>query len=116
MLDFWLVPRYSSTVKGILMCAVLACAFLACWSPRTAAQDEGYSGTIIHKPSASYVLQMDDGKLLDAKWTSGDEDWSVGDRVILTTENGEGFMSNGDRRTQVDVSLYDPSETGDGEE
>ena len=59
---------------------------------------------------------MDDGKLLDAKWTSGDEDWSVGDRVILTTENGEGFMSNGDRRTEVDVSLYDPSETGDGEE
>jgi hypothetical protein len=97
------------------MCAVLACAFLACWSPRAAAQDERYSGTIIRKPSASYVLQMDDGKLLDAR-TSDDDGWSIGDRVFLTTENGEGFMFNEDRRTEVDVFLYNASETGDEEE
>jgi hypothetical protein len=98
------------------MYTVLACAFLAGWLPRTEAQDGGYWGTIIRKPPASYVLQMDDGKLLDAKSTSGDEDWSIGDRVILTTESGEGFMFNEDRRTQVDVFFYDPSETDDEEE
>jgi hypothetical protein len=98
------------------MCAVLACAFLACSALRTGAQDEWYPGTIIRKPSASYVLQMDDGKLLDAKRTSGDDDWSIGDRVILTTENGEGVMFNEDRRTEVDVFLYNASETGDEEE
>jgi hypothetical protein len=103
-------------VKRIIMCAVSACAFLAYWSPRAAAQDEQYSGTIIRKPSASYVLQMDDGKLLGAKWTSDDDGWSIGDRVILTTENGEGFMFNEDRRTEVDVFLYNASETGDEEE
>jgi hypothetical protein len=59
---------------------------------------------------------MDDGKLLDAEWTSGEEDWSIGDRVMLTTESGGGFMFNGERRTQVDVFSYDPSETGDEEE
>ena len=57
----------------------------------------------------------DDGKLLDAR-TSDDDGWSIGDRVILTTENGEGFMFNEDRRTEVDVFLYNGSETGDEEE
>jgi hypothetical protein len=98
------------------MCTALACVFLACWLPHTEAQDGGYRGTIIRNPPASYVLQMDDGKLLNAEWTSGDDDWSIGDRVILTTESGEGFMFNGDRGTQVDVFFYDPSETDEEEE
>ena len=56
---------------------------------------------------------MDDGKLLDAEWNSGYDDWSAGDRVMLTTESGEGFMFYGDERTQVDVFAYNPSEIGD---
>ena len=100
-------------MKRIFICTVCACAILTCWSPRTQAQDGRYWGTILRNPPAGYVLQMDDGKVLDAEWTSGDEDWLVGDRVILTTESGEGFMFNGDRRTQVDVFSYDPSQTGD---
>jgi len=50
-----------------------------------------------------------DGKLLYAEWNSGYEDWLVGDRVFLSTESGEGFMFYGNKRTQVDVSFYNPS-------
>jgi hypothetical protein len=52
---------------------------------------------------------MADGKLLYAEWNSGYEDWLVGDRVFLSTESGEGFMFYGNKRTQVDVSFYNPS-------
>jgi hypothetical protein len=100
-------------VKRILMAVTLAFACLAFYPARTEAQEGQYWGTILRHPPASYVLQMDDGKLLEAEWTSGEEDWSIGDRVILTTESGGGYMFNGDRRTQVDVFFYDPSITGD---
>jgi hypothetical protein len=52
---------------------------------------------------------MDDGKLLFAEWNSGFEDWSIGDSVFLSTENGEGFMFDEGRRSQVDVSSYNPA-------
>jgi hypothetical protein len=104
------------SVKRILMAMAMAFGCLAFCLARTQAQEGQYWGTIIRNPPASYVLQMDDGKLLDAEWTSGEEDWSIGDRVMLTTESGGGFMFNGERRTQVDVFSYDPSETGDEEE
>ena len=98
------------------MPTALAWAFLVGWSARTEAQECRYWGTILRNPPASYVLQMEDGKLLEAEWTSGDDDWSIGDRVILTTESGIGYMFNEDRRTQVDIFFYDPSQTGDEEE
>jgi hypothetical protein len=92
------MPRYAhllQTVKRILMCTVLAWTFLAGGSPRMEAQDGWYWGTIIRNPPASYVLQMDDGKLLDAEWTSGNDDWSIGDRVMLTTKAAEAICSTG---------------------
>ena len=49
-------------------------------------------------------------------YVGGYDDWLAGDRVMLTTESGEGFMFNEDRRTEVDVFLYNASETGDEEE
>jgi hypothetical protein len=56
---------------------------------------------------------MDDGKLLDAEWTSGEEDWSIGDRVILTTESGGGLMFSGDRHIPCELHLG-PSPLWDG--
>jgi hypothetical protein len=46
---------------------------------------------------------MDDGKILNAKWESGYDEWSIGQRVILTTENGSGIMFFGNKRTQAAV-------------
>jgi hypothetical protein len=77
------------------------------------ADDGGYSGTVIDNLAATYVVQMDNGRLLDVEWNSGYDDWSSGDRVILTTESGEGYMYNEDGRTQVDVFPYDPADIGD---
>jgi len=96
--------------KPIQISIVFVLAFVALW-PRNIEADEGaFLGTVIRTSVASYVLQMADGKLLYAEWNSGYEDWSVGDRVFLSTESGEGFMFYGDKRAQVDVSFYNPSE------
>jgi hypothetical protein len=59
---------------------------------------------------ASYVLRMDDGKILNADWESGYDRWSIGERIILTTENGSGIMFSENRRTRVAVFPYDPSQ------
>ena len=59
----------------------------------TKADDEGYLGTVLQIGAANYVVQMDDGSLLDVEWDSGYDDWSRGDRVILTTESGGGCIS-----------------------
>jgi hypothetical protein len=75
--------------------------------------DGGYLGTVIDNLAATYVVQMDDGRLLDAEWDSGYDDWSRGDRVILTTESGKGYMYDEDRRTEVDVFPYNPADIGD---
>jgi hypothetical protein len=56
---------------------------------------------------------MDDGKILNAEWESGYDQWSIGERMILTTENGSGIMFFENRRTQVAVFAYDPSQIGE---
>jgi hypothetical protein len=86
---------------------------LAVGQTDTKADNEGYSGVVVDNLAAAYVVRMDDGKLLDAEWTSGYDDWSSGDRVILTTESGGGYMYNENGRTQVDVFPYNPADIGD---
>jgi hypothetical protein len=76
------------------------------------AQQERYWGTIIRNPPANYVLRMDDGKILNAEWESGYDQWSIGQRIILTTENGGGIMFFENQRTQVAVFPYNPAEIG----
>jgi hypothetical protein len=98
------------TLKRILIPIVFSLAF---FPTGTKADDGGHLGTIIDNSAATYVVQLDDGRLLDAEWNSGYDDWATGDRVILTTENGEGSMYNGDGRTQVDVFPYNPADIGD---
>ena len=56
---------------------------------------------------------MDDGKILNAEWESGYDQWSIGERIILTTENGSGIMFFENTRTQVAVFRYNPSEIGE---
>jgi hypothetical protein len=46
---------------------------------------------------------MDDRKILNAESESGYDQWSIGDRIILTTENGSGIMFFEKDRTQVAV-------------
>ena len=74
------------------------------------AQEGGFWGTVLQNNAASYVVRTDDGWLLDAEWDSGYDDWSPGNRVILTTDEGEGYMFDENNRTQVDVFPYNPSE------
>jgi hypothetical protein len=75
-------------------------------------REERYWATIIRNPPANYVLRMDDGKILNAEWESGDDRWSIGERIILTTENGSGIMFFNKRRTRVAVFPYNPSQIG----
>ena len=82
----------------------------ALWPAHTKADDEGYRGTVVQDLAATYVVRLDDGRLLDAEFNSGYDDWSSGDRVIMTTDEGEGYMFNEANRTQVDIFPYDPSE------
>jgi hypothetical protein len=76
------------------------------------AQQERYWGTIVRNPPANYVLRMDDGKILNAGWESGYDQWSIGQRIILTIENGSGIMFFKKQRTQVAVFPYNPSQIG----
>ena len=75
-------------------------------------QEERYWGTIIRNPPANYVLRMDDGKILNAEWESGYDQWSIGQRIILTTENGSGYMFFANQQTQVAVFPYNPAQIG----
>jgi hypothetical protein len=79
----------------------------------TKADDEGYLGTVLETGAANYPVQMDDGRLLNVEWDSGYDDWSRGDRVILTTESGRGYMYSESRQTEVDVFPYNPADIGD---
>jgi hypothetical protein len=97
-------------LKRILIPIVFALAFCP---TSTKADDGGYLGTVLENLAATYVVRMDDGRLVDVEWNSGYDDWSGGDRVLLTTESGEGYMYNEDGRTQVDVFPYDPADIGD---
>jgi hypothetical protein len=56
---------------------------------------------------------MDDGKILNAEWESGYDQWSIGERIILTSENGSGIMFFENHRTQVAVFPYNPSQIGE---
>jgi hypothetical protein len=56
---------------------------------------------------------MDDGKILNADWESGYDQWSIGERIILTTENGSGVMFFANRRSQFAVFAYDSSQIGE---
>jgi hypothetical protein len=80
---------------------VLLLVRLSFSSPADNLQEERYWGTIIRNPPANYVLKMDDGKILNAEWESGYDQWSIGQRIILTTENGSGIMFFENQRTQV---------------
>jgi hypothetical protein len=55
---------------------------------------------------------MDDAKILNAEWESGYDQWSIGQRIILTTENGSGIMFFEKQRTQVAVFSYDSAQIG----
>jgi hypothetical protein len=97
-------------LKRILIPIFFALAF---WSTSTKAEDEGYLGTVLENGAATYVVRMDDGRLLDVEWDSGYDDWSRGDRVILTTESGGGYMYSDSGQTEVDVFPYNPADFGD---
>jgi hypothetical protein len=86
---------------------------LGFFSLKAKAQEEMFWGTIVRNPPANYVVRMDDGKIMNAEWESGYGQWSIGQRVILTTENGSGIMFFENKRTQADVFPYDPSEIGE---
>ena len=95
-------------LKPIHISIVLALVLPAFCPTRMKADDEGYRGTVLQNLAAAYQVQMDDGELLDVEWNSGYDDWAAGDRVLLTTTSGEGFMFNEDERTQVDVFPWNP--------
>ena len=97
-------------LKRILIPLFLALAFCP---TSTKADDGGYLGTVLENGAANYVVQMDDGSLLDVEWDSGYDGWSRGDRVVLTTESGDGYMYNDDVQTEVDVFPYNPADIGD---
>jgi hypothetical protein len=92
---------------------VLPFVCLSFFSLKAKAQEEMCLGTIIRNPPANYVVRMDDGKTVNAEWETGYNQWCIGERVILTTENGSGIMFFENKRTQVTVFPYDPSKIGE---
>ena len=100
-------------MKRFLISIVLLPVCLSFSSLADNLQGERYWGTIIRNPPANFVLRMDDGKILNAEWESGYDRWSIGERIILTTENGSGIMFFENTRTQVAVFRYNPSEIGE---
>jgi hypothetical protein len=100
-------PTMLLAMKRILIPIFFAFAFCPM---RTKAAEGAYWGTVLRDLAATYVVRLDNGRLLDAEWNAGYDDWSSGDRVILTTDEGEGYMFNEANRTQVDIFPYDPSE------
>ena len=99
-------------MKSFLISIVLLLVCLSFSSLEANGQEERYWGTIIRNPPANYVLRMDDGKILNAEWESGYDQWSIGERIILTTEKGSGIMFFENHRTQVAVFPYNPSQIG----
>ena len=100
-------PTMLLAMKRMLIPIFFAFAFCP---THTKADDGGYRGMVLQDLAATYVVRLDDGRLLDAEWNAGYDDWSSGDRVIVTTDEGEGYMFDEANRTQVDIFPYDPSE------
>ena len=96
-------------MRTILLIVLFLASVLSLFA-QNADQSPGYWGTVLQDLAATYVVRLDDGRLLDAEWNSGYDDWSSGDRVIVTTDEGEGYMFDEANRTQVDIFPYDPSE------
>jgi len=96
-------------LKRILIPIFFALAFCR---TSTKADDGEYWGTVLQVGAANYVVQMDDGSLLDVEWDSGYDDWARGDRVLLTTESGGGYMYSESGQTEVDVFPYNPADIG----
>jgi hypothetical protein len=71
-------------LKRFLIPIALLLVCLSFSSLEANAQQERYWGTILRNPSANYVLRMDDGKILNAEWESGYDQWSIGQGIILT--------------------------------
>ena len=101
--------RIEKAFKRILIPIFFALAFCR---TSTKADDGGYWGTVLQIGAANYVVQMDDGSLLDVEWDSGFDGWARGDRVILTTESGGGYMYSESGQTEVDVFPYNPADIG----
>jgi hypothetical protein len=99
-------------LKRFLISIVLLLVGLSFSSLKANFPEVTYWGTIVRHPPANYVLRMDDGKILNAEWESGYDRWSIGQRIILTTENGSGIMFFNNRQTQVAVFPYNPSQIG----
>jgi hypothetical protein len=97
-------------MKYFFTSIVLSLVWFSFSSLEANGREEMYWGTIVRNPPANYVVRMDDGKILNAEWESGYDQWSIGERVILTTESGSGIMFFEDARTQVTVFRYNPSE------
>ena len=100
-------------MKRLLISTVFLLVCLGFPSLEANGQEKRYWGTIIRNPPANYVLRMDDEKLLNAEWESGCDQWSIGERIILTSENGSGIMFFKNKRTQVAVFPYNPSQIGE---
>jgi hypothetical protein len=100
-------------LKRFLISIVLLLVCLSFSSLQANGQEDRYWGTIMRNPPANYVLRMDDGKILNAEWESGYDRWSIGERIILTTEDGSGVMFFNKRRTRVAVFPYNPSQIGE---
>ena len=116
VIDFLPVSRYSLrllALKPVLILIVLAFTLFALCPTNMKADEGGYLGTVLRNLAATYVVRMDDGRLLDVEWDSGYDDWSRGDRVILTTESGGGYMYSDSGQTEVDVFPYNPADIGD---
>jgi hypothetical protein len=100
-------------LKRLLISIGLLLVCLSFSSLEANGQEEKHWGTIIRNPPGNYVLHMDDGKILNAEWESGYDEWSIGERIILSTENGNGMMFSENRQTQVAVFPYNPSQIGE---
>ena len=59
---------------------------LAVCPTSTKGDDGGYWGTVLEIGAANYVVQLDEGSLLDVEWDSGYDGWSRGDRSYLRLE------------------------------
>ena len=73
----------------------------------TKADDEDYLGTVLETGAANYLVQMDDGRLLNVEWDSGYDDWSRGDRSPRRPEAPIRCRGDNDLRSGPRIILHD---------